>query len=323
MASAKIRAVRLQPSSATPLEDADAVGQDAVVFEVPSSSKFGFTWPSNSPPLSADQPLSFTSDTDTDASEADSSTINKADSGESEYFTPTNSMSLDQDLMETAHLSAPAPRLSRVFSMPTPSQLLHLRNPRRLDPSSEAEWHTKPLELSPELAHFHEVSLELADSVQVAIQTLLQLSPPHLLDHTKEQLSSCSVSVPTPSMSAIFTCMKNLNYMAANMSSFSIESPVPQPTETNSPARLLSPARSVAMETNFDIGEMLQSVGDSLSGLAAQAGVDLVLFHQDVGMKHVAVKGDESGLSYTISYVRCLFQPRVRFNFFFHRLFAK
>ena len=57
-------------------------------------------------------------------------------------------------------------------------------------------------------------------------------------------------------------------------------------------------------QNDFDIGEMLQSVGDALSGVAAQAGVDLVLFHGDVGMKHIAVKGDESGLSYTLSHVR-------------------
>jgi len=62
--------------------------------------------------------------------------------------------------------------------------------------------------------------------------------------------------------------------------------------------------------SHFDIGEMLQAVGDSLGGLAAQAGIDLVLFHQDVGMKHVAVKGDESCLSYLLSYV-CVIVSRV------------
>ena len=54
---------------------------------------------------------------------------------------------------------------------------------------------------------------------------------------------------------------------------------------------------------DFDIGELLQSVGDTLSGAAAQAGVDLVLYHGDVGMKHVSVKGDECGISYVLSHV--------------------
>ena len=56
---------------------------------------------------------------------------------------------------------------------------------------------------------------------------------------------------------------------------------------------------------DFDIGEMLQSVGDALSGLAAQAGVELVLYHSDVGMRHVSVRGDECGVSYSLSHV-CL-----------------
>ena len=54
----------------------------------------------------------------------------------------------------------------------------------------------------------------------------------------------------------------------------------------------------------FDIGEVLQCVGDSLSGTAAQCGVDLVIYHGDVSLKHVNVVGDEAGLSYAISHVR-------------------
>jgi osomolarity two-component system response regulator SSK1 len=61
-------------------------------------------------------------------------------------------------------------------------------------------------------------------------------------------------------------------------------------------------ASQVSMH-DFDIGENLQSAGDALGGMAADLGVDLVLFHGDVGMKHIAVKGDEIGISYTLSHV--------------------
>jgi hypothetical protein len=47
----------------------------------------------------------------------------------------------------------------------------------------------------------------------------------------------------------------------------------------------------------------LQSTADLLSGQAAQAGVELVLFHGDVGIKHVSVKGDGEGLGYALSVV--------------------
>ncbi|PCH41316.1 hypothetical protein WOLCODRAFT_137320 [Wolfiporia cocos MD-104 SS10] len=181
--------------------------------------------------------------------------------------------------------------------MPLPSQLGPLQNPRREASSPFGDKPPTIIELPPEYGHFHEMSLELADSVQMVIQTLLQLSPPQVLDPAKEQFSACSLSIPTPSISAMFTSMKNLNYMSANMSVFSLDPLVQQTAAVGE-----RPSRS-AQQSDFDVGEMLQSAGDALSGMAAQAGVDLVLFHGDIGMKHVAVKGDESGLSFTLSHV--------------------
>lgn len=180
--------------------------------------------------------------------------------------------------------------------MPLPSQLGPFRNPRRVASSLDASPTAGPSE---EPVHLQELSLELADSVQMVIQTLLQLSPPQVLDPAKEQFSACSLSIPTPSVSAMFTSMKNLNYMSANMSTFGAEAPL---SSSSAPGRS-KPASGTTTYIDFDVGEMLQSVGDALSGVAAQAGVDLVLFHDDLAMRHVAVKGDESGLSYTLSHV--------------------
>ncbi|KAJ7572367.1 hypothetical protein C8J56DRAFT_807929 [Mycena floridula] len=54
---------------------------------------------------------------------------------------------------------------------------------------------------------------------------------------------------------------------------------------------------------DFDIEEVLQNVGDVLSGAAAHVGVELVLYHGDIGLKHIWVKGDEGGMSYLLSHV--------------------
>jgi osomolarity two-component system response regulator SSK1 len=177
--------------------------------------------------------------------------------------------------------------------------------------------------LSSELSHLQEISLELADSVQLVIQTLLQLSPPQVLDPAKEQFAACSVSIPTPSLSAIFTSVKNLNYMAGNMAAFSSQglpavssasasalaagststaastsrAPVLNPIVTE------APPESSIVHSDFDIGELLQSVGDAVSGYASEVGVDVVLYHGDVGMKHIAVRGDECGVSYALTHV--------------------
>ena len=82
--------------------------------------------------------------------------------------------------------------------------------------------------------------------------------------------------------------------MSANMSTLGL---YPQEPVTD------SDRETTPVLDDFDIGEILQSVGDSLSGVASQAGVDLVLFHADVGMKHVSVRGDECGISYALSHV--------------------
>jgi osomolarity two-component system, response regulator SSK1 len=283
----------------------ETLGEEPVVVELSSSNKFGIAWPAEQPPqvplLASERPVALSSsEGETDVSEEES-TANPPHkrnprpedfADESDFITPTNTLNLEQNPMDQAGRLA-VPRLFRAFSMPLPSQLSALQNPRRTSVSEGASSPVSNAE-APELEHFRELSLELADSVQMVIQTLLQLSPPQVLDPAKEQFSACSLSIPTPSISAMFTTMKNLNYMSANMSQLSCES---HGSDSPSPA-------FPAVQTGFDVGEMLQSVGDAVSGVAAQAGVDLVLFHSDVGMKHVAVKGDESGLSYTLSHVR-------------------
>ena len=60
---------------------------------------------------------------------------------------------------------------------------------------------------------------------------------------------------------------------------------------------------NTTMHNEFDIGEMLQCLGDALSGAAAQLGVDLVLYHSNIGIKHVYVSGDESAISFALSHV--------------------
>ncbi|KAH8102810.1 hypothetical protein DFH11DRAFT_1735128 [Phellopilus nigrolimitatus] len=282
-------------------EQGSGVSETPIV-DLPPSEKFGFAWPDRAPPMSASiMPVSSaeqdsseleTSEAESQASKDSASAIGERDYGD---HTPMNEIPTPN----TVQIPSPSPpRLSRAFSMPLPSQLGHLKNPHRLSPESPPS----PLTLmqQPKAVRFQELSLELADSVQMVIQTLLQISPPHLLDPAKEQFSACSLSVPSPSISAMLTAMKNLNYMSANMSTFADDSRL-LPAARSSEHNLRSP--ELPIYEDFDIGEMLQSVGDALSGLASQAGVELVLFHADVGMKHVSVHGDECGISYALSHI--------------------
>ncbi|KAG6816873.1 hypothetical protein H0H87_002194 [Tephrocybe sp. NHM501043] len=255
----------------------DYVSSDAAVLEMPPSSKFSVSWPEGprtapTPPASERVALNFTKG-DSESSEGESE--NEQDGGGQTRTPPVTRMS------GTARSGQP--RLSRALSMPLPSQLRDLMNPHRSDSST-------PAEFTPSSYHLNELSVELADSVQAIVQTMLQISPPQLLDPAKEQFSACSLSVPTSAMSAMLTSMKHLNYISANLNGLcEVDNDVGSP-----PAALI----------DFDIGEMLQSVGDSLSGVAAKAGVDLVLYHgDDIGLRHVCVKGAENGIAYTLHHV--------------------
>lgn len=311
---------------------------DSVVLDLPPSGKFGFAWPTDAGPAPSlpslgDRHVSLSSsDAESAPSEQEPEIdeespgvgkfkIRRLSSGagrkgyneeseESDFTTPTNRLNLDQNPLDQA--SPPLPRLSRAFSVPLPSQIGSLKNPKRMplqSPPSSFHPSTQP---SPDIARFHELSLELADSVQMIIQTLLQLSPPQLFDPAKEQFSACALPIPTPSFSALFTVMKSLNYMSANMAAWSTP-PLSRsygPTDRtdsgdscNSSISNLPLQAAPAPVHDFDIGETLQSVGDALSGVAADVAVDLVLFHEDFGMKHIAVKGDETGICYTLSHV--------------------
>jgi osomolarity two-component system response regulator SSK1 len=143
-----------------------------------------------------------------------------------------------------------------------------------------------------------EISRELSDSVQAMVQTLLHLSPPHILDPVKELFSACTVQLPTPSVSALLTAMKNLNYLSANLKALA-----PQALSLTLHDTSLAKEGDVVSD-NFDIGEVVQSVGDVLGGIAAQAGVDLAIFHGDVGMRHINVIGDERSILFILTHVR-------------------
>jgi len=186
------------------------------------------------------------------------------------------------------------PRLSRAFSMPLPSQTSHWQHPGRSHMN---------ISTLPSLAldgnndqEFRDIALELADSVQLAVQTLFQLSPPHIFDPSKEQFSGCAVHIPTPSLTALLTSMKNLNYISANLRA--IGSPAGSPDGTS----YFGNKVDTVGKDEFDIGEVLQSVGDSFGGVASEAEVDLVLHHGDA-LKHMGVRGDECGVSYALSHV--------------------
>jgi osomolarity two-component system response regulator SSK1 len=313
MAGPILPSVRLPVVASGERGEGDNGPKEVPIVDLPPSNKFGIAWPPDVQPtdipMFMERPIDLSSsDTETDTSEDAPGPGSRA---VDEYLpeserTPTNRMEVDHDPIGASYASIPLPRLSRAFSMPISSQLGHLKNPRRI-PSESSDYVPSPvIQLSSDISHLQELSLELADSVQLVAQTLLQLSPPQVLDPAKEQFSACSISIPTPCISAMFTTVKNLNYMSANMAAFSTlpSSLNSHPFRSHSAPGMSIPEEPKVTESDFDIAEMLQSVGDAISGLAAEAGVDVILYHGDVGMRHIAVRADECGVSYTLTHVR-------------------
>ncbi|KAF8075864.1 hypothetical protein FPV67DRAFT_1469564 [Lyophyllum atratum] len=268
MTTPRLPAVRLPG-----VNGGECITPDGVVLELPLSSKFSVTWPSDTrlsstPPASERSNLSF-SEGESESSDNDSGHEHK-DLPEHSDDVKTMPTPVSPE-MPTSPRSPIQPRFSRTLSMPLPSQLGYLKHPHRSNNMTPPEESTS-LPITPDPSRLQELSIELADSVQMMIQTMLQISPPQLLDPAKEQFSACALSDPQ------------------------------SPGEPGSMDQ--SPIGTPVILTDFDIGEMLQSVGDSLSGAAAQAGVDLVLYHgDDIGLRHVCVRGDEGGISYALSHV--------------------
>ncbi|CAG8584712.1 4352_t:CDS:2 [Ambispora gerdemannii] len=133
------------------------------------------------------------------------------------------------------------------------------------------------------------ISKRLRNNTELAMTTLKQLSPPNFLSKPHEQLSACSIPIPTASINAIHTTLKAINYMSSHLGTLSLL------LFTDNGKIELS-----HVKRNFDIGEMLQNIGDALAGFASNANVELVLYHVFYGLNHINVVGDEATLRYAL-----------------------
>ncbi|EOQ98783.1 Response regulator mcs4 [Wallemia ichthyophaga EXF-994] len=167
--------------------------------------------------------------------------------------------------------------IQRTFSAPISSRLGHLQNPNisNFTHTSDDASDLHPSSLQ------KQSSQELADLVQLPIQTIIQLSPPHLLDHAKEQYAACGLTFPTPSISSFLTVSKALNYLSVFLAS-------PQQSK-----RIGAPVFNLS----WDIGEMLQGVADSIAGLAAERSINIIIAHSGANLQHISVKGSSSAIN--------------------------
>ncbi|KAG0170038.1 ssk1 response regulator receiver [Apophysomyces sp. BC1034] len=130
------------------------------------------------------------------------------------------------------------------------------------------------------------VSREVQDAALMVITTLEQFSPATILANTHELLSACSIAVPIASISAIHTTIKQVCHVSSQLALLQKLT-----YETSATMTTYSDIRQ-----EFDVGELVQNVGDALAGMAAKIGVNIVIYHSDNGLHHTNVIGDEGAM---------------------------
>ncbi|RUS15678.1 hypothetical protein BC937DRAFT_92138 [Endogone sp. FLAS-F59071] len=145
------------------------------------------------------------------------------------------------------------------------------------------------------------VAQEFNDATNMASATLEQFSPSILLSKNQELLAACSIPVPTASISALNTTMKHIHHLSSTLPSLSRLLFVADPGLEKNLApdlRVLSSRSEIRVE--FDIGELMQNVGDALAGTAAKLGVELVVYHSDNALHYMNVMADEGGFRHAL-----------------------
>lgn len=153
------------------------------------------------------------------------------------------------------------------------------------------------------------ISQEIQDVALMVITTLEQFSPASILSNTHELLSACSLAVPIASISAINTTIRQVCHVSSHLQLLS-KLTIQAWTKTSNANLLQLPGLNMA---EFDIGELLQNIGDALAGVASKLDVKFVIYHCDNSLHHTLVVGDEGAIRHALLNVSAFFS----FSFFF------
>lgn len=136
------------------------------------------------------------------------------------------------------------------------------------------------------------LATEVEDATIMLTATLHYFSPSRILEGSNELLTACSIPVPIASISAINTTTKQVRYLSSHLPLLARLSLAQTDVEMN--------IGKSTVEMEFDIGEMLQAVGDAMAGFAAKLDVKLVIYHSDNALHYTNVRGDEDVLRHTL-----------------------
>jgi osomolarity two-component system response regulator SSK1 len=140
------------------------------------------------------------------------------------------------------------------------------------------------------------VSQEIRDAALMAMATLEQFAPPSILCNTHELLSACSIAVPIAGISAINTTIKQACHITSHLN---LLSRMLREADTHHVIPEKDRVKSF-VNREFDMGELVQNVGDALAGISAKLGVHFVIYHTDNGLYYTNVIGDEDATKHVL-----------------------
>ncbi|CEG67107.1 Putative Osomolarity two-component system, response regulator SSK1 [Rhizopus microsporus] len=148
-----------------------------------------------------------------------------------------------------------------------------------------------------QLTFMKTVSQEIQDVALMVITTLEQFSPTAILFNTHELLSACSLAIPTASVFAINTTIRQVCHVSSHLHLLSrlVWQAWPR---TNS--NLIDNTLPELVTNEFDIGELLQNIGDAMAGVAAKLDVEFVIYHCENNLHHTMVIGDEGAIRHAL-----------------------
>ncbi|KAK9717346.1 Two-component response regulator SSK1p [Basidiobolus ranarum] len=137
------------------------------------------------------------------------------------------------------------------------------------------------------------LTTEFEQATSMAVQTVKQLSPQELLIKPQEHVSACSIPIPTASVTAIHSSLRHIISISSHLDL--INQLLLNEGQTNEKFHSL-----LSVKTEFEIGDLMQSIGDILAGTAAEAKVELVLCHGDCGLHHMNVLENEEAFRHAL-----------------------
>lgn len=149
-------------------------------------------------------------------------------------------------------------------------------------------------------SHVARASQEVQDVAHMVNSILEQYAPTSILSATQETLSTCSISMPIASTLAITTAMKQAMHISSCL--HHLTEPNFRPQGKYSSSSLVPQLRM--KNENFDISEVLQTVGDAMEGLCTKYKVPLVICFADSEWRSINIVGNQSALRHGLIQVR-------------------